>query len=73
MTMNTKDMILKLMVLTVLMAVAVAGIFSAPVAEVSPDAWLATLVVSKAIGLGAGWALIRLTRRWMAGYADGFR
>lgn len=51
-------------VLLVLVAIAMFGIFGVPVDDLPFMQWLYTLVSSKIIGFGAGYIIVKLTKRW---------
>lgn len=46
--------------------VAMLGIFAVPANNLPAKDWIYVLVSSKVIGIGAGWILARLVKRWEA-------
>ncbi len=58
-----KNLIAKLCIITVLMAVTVICLFSKPARDTA--SWVAVFSWSKFVGIAAGYAMIRLTRRWL--------
>ena len=61
-----KKSITKLSLLRVgsLWTIAILGIFSAPKNDLPLLSWCGMLIASKIVGLGAGYAAYRLTKRW---------
>lgn len=51
-------------VLFVLLMVAIVGLFSEPMDDLPFSKWAWAMIVSKAIGLSAGYAAYRLTVYW---------
>lgn len=51
-------------VLVVLAIAAMLGVFAVPAEDLPFANWLYTLVSSKVIGFGAGYAAYRLTKHW---------
>lgn len=63
-----KNLLTKLGIITVLMAVTVICLLSSP-ADDSLN-WIAVFSWSKFVGLASGYAMIQLTRRWLAPYVQ---
>lgn len=51
-------------VLTVILTVTIIGIFAVPNDDLPMGSWLFVLVISKAIGFAAGYAAVKLLKRW---------
>lgn len=53
-------------ILSALLVIMIAGVFSKPMPELSAASHFAVLIVGKAAGLAAGYAAYRLVKRWQA-------